>query len=83
LDIANDFHEAVDLRLSIVNVKAGAGCGRDAEFFHEGLIAVVAAAESHATLIRDRDYVVRVNAVQQETDEAGAANVGAEEAQAL
>ena len=78
------FYEEVDFGLGVVDVEARAGGGGEAEFAHQGLVAVVAAAEGYAVLVGEGDDVVGVGFGDGEADEAGAglAGFGTEDADA-
>jgi len=67
----DDFHEAVDFLGGVVEVKTGAGGGFNSQLVHERLVAVVAAAQSDAALVRDGDDVVRMNVLEEKAHEAG------------
>src|SRR4051812_40469816 len=72
LDSLQRLHQPVDLLLGVVEVEARAGRARQAELAHQGLVAVVAAAERDAVLIRKGDDVVRVHAFEREADQSAA-----------
>jgi len=80
LDPDNGFKEPVHLRRGVVKIETGAGGGFHAELVHEGLGAVMAAAQGHAGLIGQRHDVVRMHVLQEETHQAGAVFPGAENA---
>src|ERR1051325_5096898 len=65
LDFPNDLIETVDLGCGIIHVKAGARSGFHTEFFHEGLVAVVAASQRDSGLVRDCNDVVSMDALEQ------------------
>ena len=71
------FHQYVDFGRGVVDVEAGAGGAREAELLHEGLVAVVTAAEGDAILVGEGDNVVGVGVAQGEADDAAADGAGA------
>src|SRR5258707_13537304 len=82
LDFAQHFHETINFGGRVIEIKAGASSGFDAEPAHKGLVAMMAAAQGDPALVGDRDDVVGVDIFQHKANEARAANVGAEEAYA-
>ena len=62
LDLLQGNHEAIDFLLGVVEIKTGAGGGFQPELAHQGLVAVVAAAEGDAILVGEGDDVVGVRA---------------------
>jgi hypothetical protein len=83
LDFGKDLGQAVDFRGGIVEVEAGAGGGFDAEFAHERLVAVMAAAQGDAALVGQGNDIVGVHVIEQKADQSGPAGAGSEEAYAL
>src|SRR4051812_39213242 len=61
LGFRDDFDHAIDFRLCVVEIEAGACRRCDAEFFHQRLIAMMSAAERDAALVGEGDDVVGVN----------------------
>ena len=83
-DAAHRLHEEGDFFLGVVNVETRARRAGEAEFAHERLVAVVAAAERDAVLVCERDHVVGVGFGEGETHQAaaGLAGLGTEDADA-
>src|SRR5439155_16189568 len=65
--------EPVDLPGEAVEVEARAVRGRDAELGHQRLAAVVAGADRDAVHVQHLRHVVRVDALEVEGDDPGAA----------
>ncbi len=61
MDLAEDLDESIDFGGGIVEIKTGTGRGFDAELAHQGLVAMVAAAQGDAALVGDGDEVVSVD----------------------
>ena len=59
------------------------GGGFDAEFVHEGLVAVMTSPQGDTFLVRKRHHVVGVNIRQEEAQQAGPADVRSKESNAL
>jgi hypothetical protein len=77
LDFAQDFDKTVDFLFGVIEIETGAGRGLNTEFMHEGLVAMMAPAQSHTALVGDCDDVMRVNVLEQETDHAGPSDMRA------
>ena len=60
LDFLHHFHEAIHLGLGVVKITTRTGGGFDAEPVHERLRAVMAAAQRHSRLVRQRHQVLSI-----------------------
>jgi hypothetical protein len=69
LNIAQDLDKTVDFFPGIVKVKTRARGRFDTQFVHQGLIAVMPAAEGYAALVRESDHIVGMHIVQQKADQ--------------
>src|ERR1017187_6493408 len=61
LDLSQHLHEAVYLRSRVVEKEAGASGRFHAELAHQGLVAVVPAAQRDAALVGHGHYVMRMD----------------------
>ena len=83
LDLPDGFDESVHFGPGVVEIKARARRGFHAQLVHERLGAVMAAAQRHARLVRQRHHVMRVDVFKQEADQAGAVLFGAKNPDAV
>src|SRR5436309_4348596 len=63
-----DVDHAIDFLAVVIKIEARARRSREAETFHERLIAMVPAAQRQPVTIRKRREVVRMGRVHDETD---------------
>ena len=69
LDFLHHLHKAVHFGFRVVEVKARARSGFNAEFVHQRLRAMMPAAQCHTGLIRQCHDVVRMNVLEQKAHE--------------
>ena len=63
LYLAENFDEPINFIRGIVKVKAGSGGRFDAQFAHQGLVAMMTAPQGDTSLIGNRDDIMRMNVV--------------------
>src|ERR1035438_3009143 len=83
LDLSQHLYEAVNLRSRVVEKEAGASGGFHAELAHQGLVAMVPAAQRDAALVGHGHHVVRMDFLQQEAYQPGAPDMRAEQPDTL